>query len=461
MAIPLLSAASKAANWLWNKIRGRPTVQADRGAIAAGRDQVVKDSVIAAEQALRAGASAFVATIQHFHGPVFIAGMPERLQEPPDVAPKGPPEAFVEGQRLETEGDHAGAIAQYQEAFAEAWCDFNRGFLHIRIAYNLRRIDRVAEAEGHMLQALGLARGAAERELEALVLWGLGVHNAEDGNWDKAEAYSRDAMEVFRSVGEEEGAAHVTVLLARVHQEQRRLDDAEDCLTQALSAFQRLGDEEHQAVCLHYLGDVYRDRGNDASLSDAEEAVKQAVAFYKQAARHYFAASDHSAAKGDVASQARALSAAGRMSLACHEGSVAVQHCSSALTLFRQVGDEAGAAEAQLRLGGAQLFLGPVSGAEENLLQALESFEKLGDLRGQGYATVSLGMALGLRGDAARGEEKIREGQELLSQAGDRAAADGAGQFIQSLRNLERLGAFGHPQNGTETGRSDIPPDAP
>jgi len=230
MAIPLLSAVSKAASWLWNRIRGRPTVHADRGAVAAGRDQVVKDSVIAAEQALRAQTSAFVATIQHFHAPVLILAAPESVADMRDVTSHGPPAAFQEGTRLDKNGDHVGAIARYEEAFAEAWCDYNRALLHLRIALNLRHLHRTAEAEGHMLQALSLARGAAEREFEAAALWGLGVHNYEDGNWDKAEAYSTEAIEAFRSLDHEWGAARVTVLLARVHQGQRRFDDGEHCL---------------------------------------------------------------------------------------------------------------------------------------------------------------------------------------------------------------------------------------
>ena len=52
MAIPLLSAVPKAATWLWNRVRGRPTVQADRGAVAAGRDQHIGGSVVTGERAI-------------------------------------------------------------------------------------------------------------------------------------------------------------------------------------------------------------------------------------------------------------------------------------------------------------------------------------------------------------------------------------------------------------------------
>jgi hypothetical protein len=39
MAIPWLSCIPAAARWLWGKIRGRPTVEAHRGAVVAAGDE--------------------------------------------------------------------------------------------------------------------------------------------------------------------------------------------------------------------------------------------------------------------------------------------------------------------------------------------------------------------------------------------------------------------------------------
>jgi hypothetical protein len=52
MAIPVLSWATSAASWLWNKIRGRPTAHADRGAVAAGGDQHIAGSVVTGASAV-------------------------------------------------------------------------------------------------------------------------------------------------------------------------------------------------------------------------------------------------------------------------------------------------------------------------------------------------------------------------------------------------------------------------
>jgi hypothetical protein len=57
MHIPVLSLLGTAAKAAWNKLHGRPTVQADEGAIAAGRDQTIsapiatRGAVVATDQA--------------------------------------------------------------------------------------------------------------------------------------------------------------------------------------------------------------------------------------------------------------------------------------------------------------------------------------------------------------------------------------------------------------------------
>jgi len=484
MAIPWLSCIPTAARWLWNKIRGRPTVQADRGAVAAGRDQTISDSIITAQQALQRQIGTLVAASQHFHAPVTIINLSRYAHELPDIALEGPPESYKEGERLQAAGDHAGAIAQYEKAFVAAREDYNRCVLHMRIARSFRDLNRRAEAEGHLLQALDLARRSGERKAEAFALLDLGVANYADGNSDRGEAYSREALETFRALGHESGTAHVMTLLGLVYRRQDRSDEAAQYLTQAIDTWQRLRDEKLQALCLYDLANVYRERGDPAALGEAEDLNKRALQIYenlgdrkRQAATLYnlalvydsrtdperahkaedcyLAASELYRADGDVPHHAQALNKAGRASSTRGDQPAALERCSHALALFEQAGHQKGTAEALANLGiihlerarqaldnldathptpaQIQQLQEHAEEAHQHIVRSLALYQQLGDLPNEAFGTVVLSSALLLRQDLAGAKEKLRHAQELFSQAGDEPRARSLDDLIDSL----------------------------
>jgi len=507
-AIPWLSWIPGAGRWLWSKIRGRPTVQADRGAVAAGRDQAIKDSVISAQQALRGERGALVAAVQHFHAPVTIISLSRYPDELPDVALEGPPESFKEAERLEAAGEHAGAIGQYEKAFAAAGEDYNRCVLHIRIARNFRELNRPAEAEGHLLEALDLARRATERELEAVALWGLGLATY-DRNWGRAEAYSREAVDAFESLGDQRHAARVMILLGLVHRQQDRSEEAEQSLIQALGIYRGLGDEEHQALCLYDLANVYRDRGDPESLSRAAAAAEQALAMYdklgdrqakakalytlalvydsrtdpasaQKAEERYLAASELYRADGDIARQGDALNRAGRDASTRGDQPAALERCSHALALFEEAGDQRGAADALANLGIIHLqragqaldnldatHTGPAQiqqlqehaeEARDHILRSLALYRQLGDLRNEAFGTAILSFALLLRLDFASSNDELRRARDLFSQVGDLARAEGLSGMLKRFERLEHLQAAGAPKPRPKRARRRPPP---
>ena len=462
MPIPFVSWIPRAGIWLWNKIRGRPTVQADRGAVAAGRDQVVKDSVIAAEQALRGEMGALVAAIQHFHGPVTIINAPRYEDGLPQASPRDVRDAYREGRRLQDIGDHIGAIRQFERAFAAAEEDAHRCALHIMIGWNFGMVDRFAEADGHLLEALDLARRGGQPEAEGVALWGLGLTHFSSGNLEEAETYNKQALDILQRHGQQSLAAGVAGLLGVVHRRQGRLDEAERRLTEALSVFERLDHQEGQALCLGSLANVYHDRD---AFDREEELDKRALEIYENlgdsrgrattlynlglvydshesrddAEQCFVAASGLFAAYGDIVSQARALNRAGRISRDRGDHQAALERCSTAQLLFEGIGDEEGRAEALGILGTVYLSLHDPDNAARLLAQALAAYRGLNEQRDEAFMTVFLGFALFQRLDLAGAEEKIREAKDLFCRAGEPGRADQLGTIVQSLEELKGI----------------------
>jgi len=471
VAIPWLSWIPAAGRWLWSKIRGRPTVQADRGAVAAGRDQAIKDSVLSTEQALRGEMGAFVADIQHFHGSVTIINLPRYADHLPDVALEGPPESYKEGERLEAAGDHDGAVTQYEKAFAAAQDDYNRSVLHIRIARNLAELNRPAEAEGHLLQALDLAQRASEPKLEAFALWNLGLGHRQQGCLEEAETCITQALETYERLGELEGQAFCLGDLANLHRQRGdpgHVAKAEDLYRRALKIYEDLGYRWGRAATLHNLGLLYDSRTDPGRAEKAEEC--------------YLAASQLHSADGDILQQAHALNKAGRAALTCGHHAPSLERCSEALALFEQAGDQKGTAEALANLGIIHLYLAyarlavanlgtiyleraqlehpheHVEQAHAHIVRSLALYHELGDLRNEALGTVALSHALFLRLDFPGAKHKLRHAQELFSQAEDQHHARALDNLIESLERLERLEPASPPKPKPKSGPKKPPP---
>jgi len=150
--------------WLWNRIKGRPTVHAERS-VAAGHDQTLHGAVVTAEGGAAASEGGAVATSGGVAvsgpGPTFVVQPGATLNYYADGLPQAPPEVrdhFKEGQRLQDAHQHDKAIAEFQAALATADTDSRRGALHLYIGISQLVSGRPVQAERSFAEALSLFR---------------------------------------------------------------------------------------------------------------------------------------------------------------------------------------------------------------------------------------------------------------------------------------------------------------
>jgi tetratricopeptide (TPR) repeat protein len=404
MTVPWLSWIPAAGRWLWQKIRGRPTVQADRGAVAAGRDQTVKDSVITSEQAVRGEMGALVAASQHFHAPVVIINAPQYFDGLPHARRAGLRHAFEEGQRLEAAGDRVAAIRQYEGAFAHAEEAPQRCALHINIGMNFGMLGRDGEAQGHFLQGLELARSTAEANAEAVALLGLAILDFAREDWDTAERRAKEALSIFRRVPAEPGVAFAMFMLSVVHSHQGRLKDAERSSLAALAVFRATGDALGEARALNQAADVCIRRG------------------------HY---------------------------------SKALQLSRRAYALSDQLAYQEGRAAALGNLGRTHLLHHELDQADKALREALGLYGELGRPTSEGKMRVALAIGLLERHDLSAAEDEICRARDLLSQEGEETSARELDGVLQSLRALQRRRVSTTPKPKPKRARKKPPPKKP
>jgi tetratricopeptide (TPR) repeat protein len=267
MAVPWLSWLPAAARWAWSKIRGRPTVQADRGAVAAGRDQTIPGAVVTGDQAGPVIVAQPGATVN-----VYYDGLPQAK-----AAVRDP---FEEGERLQGADQHEAAIAQFENAFAAAEDDSQRCALHIFVGNSLFHLSRLAEAEGRYREALHAAQRVNDSHGQAAALGGLGNVYAVRGDPRNAEAHYRMGLEIDTRIENRPGQATALGNLGNVYAEAGDLDKAEGYYKQALQMDRDIDNPLGQAKHLVNLGNIYAERGRPSDFRKAEKYLSQGLALY-------------------------------------------------------------------------------------------------------------------------------------------------------------------------------------
>ena len=264
------SALATPFRWAWNRIKGRPTVQADRS-MAAGGNQTLRGAVVTAQTGAAASEGGAVAT----SGAVAVGGSGPTIVVQPGAAltinyyadglPQAAPEVrnhFREGQRLQEAHEHDKAIAEFEAALSTADTDSRRGALHLHIGVSHYLSRRLPQAEGSSTEALRLFRAAADEEGQATALGNLGVVYAMGGDPDRAEEHLQQAVQIFRRIDSPSGEAWALTILGLIYLAWRRdLDKAQHHQQQAFELSRRIDNVGGQALALTGLGLVAGQRG--------------------------------------------------------------------------------------------------------------------------------------------------------------------------------------------------------
>jgi len=267
--------------WLWNRIKGRPTVHAERS-VAAGGDQTVRGAVVTGERGAAASEGGAVALSGGMAvsstGPTFVVGT---LNLYVDGLPQAAPavrDRFEEGQRLQDAHEHDKAIAEFQAALATADTDSRRGALHLHMGISHYLSGRLPQAEGNYMEALRLFRAAADEEGRAAALGNLGLVYHDRGDLAKAEEHHKQALEIDRRIDNPPGQAQDLGNLGNVYADRGDLERAEEHYRQALEVFRRIDNPLGQANQLGNLGLLAEERGQP---EEARALLKQAPALYE------------------------------------------------------------------------------------------------------------------------------------------------------------------------------------
>jgi len=389
---------------LWNKLRGRPTVQADRGAVAAGRDQTI-NAPLATSGSMAAGGQATIATsesggttiVVQSGGMVNLVSSVDGLPQAKDPLLRA---AFEEGQRLQQEGyeaqsahKHREAIDRFTRALELAENDSQRAALHVLRGNSCYSISQYDEAQTDYEKTLKLAERISPvqdaAEARAAALSGLGLVCSERGDLEKAEEHHKQALDIHRKIGDRQSEAATLDNLGTVYGRRGALDQAEECFKQALAIDKEIGSSLGEATVLGNLGIVYRRRGE---MQKAEKHHKKALKIAREIGNRLGEA-NHLGNLGIVYGQRNGPGDLDK----------AEKHFKQALEIAGKIGYRLGEAADLANLGNVYRQRGDLSKAREYLQQAQTIYQKIG-ARGEGPDIVRRWLAELERGQQERGE---------------------------------------------------------
>jgi len=376
MHIPVLGFIGTAVRTLWDKLRGRPTVQAGPGAIPAGGDQAISapiatgSSVVATDQAtVVASPSGGPTIIVQSGGTVNLVSYVDGLPQAKDPALRA---AFEEGRRLQDEGyeaqnahKHREAIDRFTRALGLAETNSQRAALHVLRGNSQYSISQYKNAQADYEETLKLAERISPVEdaaqARAAALGSLGVICADRGDPDKAEEHHKAALAIDREIDNRPGEAASLTNLGNVYFQRGELDKAEEQYEKALEIAREIGNRLREAQVLGNLGVVYSDR---SELEKAEE------------------------------------------------------HHEQALEIDREIGHRLGEACQLGNLGNVYAQRGDLDKAEEHYEKGLEIHREIGNRLGQANQLGNLGLNYAQRGRLIEAKDHLEEAQAIYRQIG-------------------------------------------
>ncbi|MEK8169067.1 tetratricopeptide repeat protein [Streptomyces sp. M19] len=117
----------------------------------------------------------------------------------------------------------------------EVWTRGSLGFLCVRLRRN-------QEAEGHLRQALGLARSIGDRHPESVALLGLALAALNQGDLETCEETARRTLALAQEIANPHGETWAMITLGLAHCFGGRHQEGTDWHRRALALARRLGE---------------------------------------------------------------------------------------------------------------------------------------------------------------------------------------------------------------------------
>jgi tetratricopeptide (TPR) repeat protein len=403
MHIPVLSLLATAAKAAWNKLRGRPTLQAAESAIAAGESQTINAPVAAGKSVVAADGS-LVATDQAtiFAGlsqgttiivqaggiAVFVDGLPQAK----DPALRA---AFLEGQHLQDKGYEAQSAERHQEAIDRftgalklAANDSQRAALHNLRGNSYLAVSQYKDAEADYLETVNLADSISSTqdaaEARAFAFINLGTVYKNRGEFAKADEHYNKALEMARQNNNQLGEAAALDGIGLIYRRRGDPDKAEEKHLESAAIYRVLGERRGEAAALGNLGIVYAERGGPGDLDNAEESFQ------------------------------------------------------AALHIARELRNRLAEAAQLSNLAGICRARGELDDAEGYVKQSLDIWEESGNLLNQASGLCNLGILAAEHGNVDAAQERMHKALAVFDEIGAAAEAQKARWWLEHLEEIER-----------------------
>jgi DNA-binding SARP family transcriptional activator/tetratricopeptide (TPR) repeat protein len=264
-------------------------------------------------------------------------------------------------------------------------------------------LDRFAEGDEYLRQALGLFRQLGDRRAEAAALAGRGMAHREQGHYAEALRLLEEALGAYHAIADEAGIAAVAYETGVIYRETGRFDEAMAVLGEALAAYRGIGIRRGEGLILRSIGLVYRATGE---LAYAEELCSQALDVFVDI--------------GDRLSEAYGVQALAKVHIRQGRGREDLEALTACLATFRRLRDRFGEALALRTLGELYLADGALDLAAGYFDQALSLWD---DLKLPVFRARTLRDLAALhrrRGDLITADATLREALEIFGLYGSR-----------------------------------------
>jgi tetratricopeptide (TPR) repeat protein len=273
MHVPVLSLLVTAVKWAWNKLRGRPTVQADQSDVVVGESQTINapvaagEGVVASDGSVVATGQATIITVPS-GGPTIVVqpGAAVNFTFYVDGLPSASAptrDHFLEGRRLQNDDHHEEAIGEFEAAFGGDDTEGQRAALHLLIGVSQAVRGHVPQAERSLREAGKLFMSVRDKQGEGAALRNLGLVYLTAAEFQQAEESLTKSLAIQRELGDRSGEADALDKLGLVH------------LLGALAAGKRMAGSAGDAVstldtqrteletALECFGQAYRNKQGD------------------------------------------------------------------------------------------------------------------------------------------------------------------------------------------------------
>lgn len=264
-------------------------------------------------------------------------------------------------------------------------------------------------------KALPIARGLGDRQIEAIILNGLGVLYREIGEHHLAIESHESALGVAQEIGNDHNMLGAYSGLGNEYEISGESSRSMEFKEKALILARKIGDRKFEAKLLNNLGNSYEDFDPKRAIEIFEQALEIAQDI------------------GDRLTEGNILTNAGIAYYEIDNCDKAIEFQKRAQSIFEEINDLDGVGAALSNAGNCYLDLGQVS-------QAIDCYEKLLEISKQTYyrngeanALGNLGRAYLISGELDKAQKYLEAQLKIAREISDRA---GEGSSLNEIGDI-------------------------